>query len=119
MVFKDAAVKEEPQELSLRRGERRGQKAICAHSEDPNEWCLPLFDSDWNALCQTLYGGVDQEGWESMYNTLRESAPLLRDMKGQVTFCSLEDQDGGPPYMQDDLAWRIGAARGGLTSILF
>ena len=30
--------------------------------------------SDWSALCQTLYDGVDQEIWKSMYNTLPEAA---------------------------------------------
>ena len=31
-----------------------------------------LLDSDESALCQTLYDGVVQEDWESMYNTLRK-----------------------------------------------
>ena len=38
---------------------------------DRNTCGLPLLDSDESALCQTSYGVV-QEGWESMYNTLRK-----------------------------------------------
>ena len=30
--------------------------------------------SDWCALCQILYDGVDKEDWESMYNALRVAA---------------------------------------------
>ena len=41
---------------------------------DRDTWGPPLVDSDWSALCQTLYDGVDQEDWESIYNTLREAA---------------------------------------------
>ena len=34
---------------------------------DQNTWFPPLVDSDWSAMCQTLYGGVEQEDWVSMY----------------------------------------------------
>ena len=30
---------------------------------DRNKWSLLLVDSDWSALCQTLYGGGEQEDW--------------------------------------------------------
>ena len=30
--------------------------------------------SDWCALCQILYDGVDKEDWKSMYNALRVAA---------------------------------------------
>ena len=36
----------------------------------------PLVDSDWSALCQTLYDGVEQEEWVTMYNVLRGAATV-------------------------------------------
>ena len=72
-ISKDAAVQDEPEELTLRVGERRGQKAFVDTTRiDRNTWSLPLLDSDESALCQTLHDGVVQEDWESMYNTLRK-----------------------------------------------
>ena len=56
----DAAGKEGPQEF------------VDTTRIDRNRGCLPLFDSDWSALCQTLYDGVDQEDGKPMYNKLRD-----------------------------------------------
>ena len=37
---------------------------------DRGEWGFSLLDSDWRALCQVLFGGVEQEDRESMYNRI-------------------------------------------------
>ena len=41
---------------------------------DQNMWNHLVVDSYWSALCQTLYDGVEQEDWVTMYNVLREAA---------------------------------------------
>ena len=67
------AVKEWPEELTLKKGERRGTEGLRGGIER-NKWSPPECDSDWSALCQTLYEGVDQEDWESICNIVREAA---------------------------------------------
>ena len=34
----------------------------------------PMFDTDWSALCQTLYDGVEQGDWVIMFNAHRNAA---------------------------------------------
>ena len=78
--FKDAEMMEGSE--ILRVGERRGQTAIAETTRvGRNRWSPPLVDSDWGVLYQTLYDGVDQEVWESTYNTMREAAKNVGIMK--------------------------------------
>ena len=63
----DADLKEGPEELTLRKGERL--KALLHTSRTDRK--------NWSEPCQTLYDGVEQWDLESMYNTLREAAKKL------------------------------------------
>ena len=74
--------KKGPQELTLRAGERQGQEAFVDTREQVEP---PLPDSDWSALCQTLYDGVEQEDLESTYNVLQEAAKVDVNNIGEST----------------------------------
>ena len=63
MDFIDAAVDQGAAELILRVRKRRVEKTFVRTTKmDRNIWCRLLVDSDWSAMCQTLFGEVGGSG---------------------------------------------------------
>ena len=61
--------------VTLRKGERRGQVAFVDTPRiGRNKRNHPLVDSNWTALCQTLYDGVAHEDWEKERDVVRRSS---------------------------------------------
>ena len=103
---KDAEVKEGPEELTLRVGERRGPKAFVDTTRiDRDTWGTRLVESDWSALCQTFYDGVEQEDWEPMYNTLKKVRHITKVVERASLLWKLSDKKrAGGTWLRRKLA---------------
>ena len=71
-----------------------------------------MVDSYQSALCQTLYDGVEQEDWVTMYNVLREAANKVCIKKvgegtGLLWKLSEEKGEGKTYYDEDRKSGRI------------
>ena len=96
--FIDAAVDQGAAELLLRVRKRRVEKTFVRTTKmDRNIWCRLLVESDWSAMCQTLFGEVGGSGGmggESIYNFFREAANkvgIKKVGKRSSLLCKLSD----------------------------
>ena len=68
----DVAIRESPDELTLRAEEVDTPKAyIDVNHIKPERWSLSLVDADWYAFCQALYKGIEGKDWEEMNDSCK------------------------------------------------
>ena len=93
---KDAAVQTVAKRACLENN-RCQQASVDTTRVDWNKFGSTLVVSDWRALCQAWNDGVEQEDWESMWNTLREAAKVGIKKVGEHTslLWKLSENKGG------------------------
>ena len=74
----EVSIREGPEELTLR-AERLAQKA-CINVDNIAEdrWGPPLVDTDWHALCQTIYKRIEGSAWRELYDYCKEMSRAAR-----------------------------------------
>ena len=74
----DVAIRESPDELTLRAEEVNTSKAYTDVNHIlPERWGPRLVDTDWYAFCQALYKGIEGEDWEEMYDSYKAMGKAL------------------------------------------
>ena len=69
----EEAIREGPEELTLRAEEVDSQQACfnVGHIAE-DRWRPPLVDADWHAFCQAIYEGIEGSNWEELYEHYEE-----------------------------------------------
>ena len=66
----DVAVRQSPDDLTLRAEEVNTSKALInVNHIEPERWGPLLVHADWYAFCQALYKGIEGKDWEDMYGS--------------------------------------------------
>ena len=60
-TYPGAKIRQGLDELTVRVRRRKEQRAFVDTGIKELKWIPPFVDSDWNALFQTLFAGVEQE----------------------------------------------------------
>ena len=65
--FPRAIIREGPDELTLRaHGEGAVRTFIDSTNVEDQRWELPLVDADWDAFCQVIDHGIEEQEWEAL-----------------------------------------------------